>query len=244
MASFGPIAPHYDVLMANVPYDMWAGYYRLLLATIEHQPDRLLDVCCGTGNVAELMVEAGYQVTGFDISPGMIESARSKAAAKGLDIPYYVADARTFQLGQTFEAAFSFFDSLNYIAELDGFRSAVSQVAKHLEPGGSFIFDLNTAYAFEEAMFDQVELRRNAKIRYQWKGDYDPSTRIINVDMTFWRDGEELHETHVQRAHSDAEVRQALADAGFEQVRSFESYTLDPPRKRSDRVHYAALLPG
>ncbi|MBX3112481.1 MAG: methyltransferase domain-containing protein [Fimbriimonadaceae bacterium] len=244
MASFGPIAPHYDVLMANVPYDMWAGYYRLLLATIEHQPDRLLDVCCGTGNVAELMVEAGYEVVGFDIAPGMVDAARRKAAEKGLDIGYHVADARTVDLGQTFDGAFSFFDSLNYVADLDGFRAAVDRVAKHLEPGGSFIFDLNTSYAFEEAMFDQVELRRNAKIRYQWKGDYDPSTRVIHVDMTFWRDGEEIHETHVQRAHSDEEVRQALADAGFTQVRAFESYTLDPPRKRSDRVHYAALLPG
>ena len=46
MASFGPIAPHYDLLMANVPYEMWAGYYRLLLAQHELAPDYLLDVCC------------------------------------------------------------------------------------------------------------------------------------------------------------------------------------------------------
>ena len=244
MTSFGPIAPHYDVLMASVPYDMWAGYYRLLLATIDQQPDRLLDVCCGTGNVAELMVKAGYEVSGFDISPGMVEAAQRKAQEHGLEIDYHVADARTVDLGRTFEGAFSFFDSLNYIPELDGFRAAVHQVAKHLEPGGSFIFDLNTAYAFEQAMFDQVELRRSAKIRYEWKGDYDPSTRIIQVDMTFWRDGEEIRETHVQRAHSDFEVKEALADAGFVLVRPFDSYTLDPPRKKSDRVHYTALLPG
>ncbi|MBS1707433.1 MAG: class I SAM-dependent methyltransferase [Armatimonadetes bacterium] len=244
MPSFGPIAPHYDVLMANVPYEMWAGYYRLLLATIEHDPDTLLDVCCGTGNVAEIMVEAGYQVSGFDISPGMVEEAKRKAAAKGLAIDYAVADARTVELGRTFDGAFSFFDSLNYITELEGFRAAIRQVARHLEPGGSFVFDLNTAYAFEQAMFDQVELRRNAKIRYHWKGDYDPGTRIIRVDMEFWRDDQEIRETHHQRAHSDTEVREALSDAGFTHIRVFESYTLDAPRKRSDRVHYTALLGG
>ncbi len=244
MSAFGPIAPHYDVLMASVPYGMWAGYYRLLLATIEHDPDTLLDVCCGTGNLAEIMADSGYVVTGFDISPGMIEEARRKSKSRDVQIEYRVADARTVDLGAMFDGAFSFFDSLNYIVELEGFRSAVARVARHLGPGGSFVFDLNTAYAFEAAMFDQVELRRNAKIRYKWTGDYDPATRIINVDMRFWRDGEEITETHVQRAHSDQEVREALADAGFDQVRVFESYTLDPPRRRSDRVHYAAMLPG
>lgn len=241
MSSFGPVAPHYDVLMANVPYDMWAGYYRLLLTREGLDPDELLDVCCGTGTVAELMVAAGYEVWGFDLSAGMVEVARRKSEEKGLGIEYRVADARDFDFGRTFDGAYSFFDSLNYIADLEGMRSAVRRVGAHLEEGGSFVFDVNTAYAFEEKMFDQEDQRKRALIRYRWSGDYDPGSRMIRVRMEFERGGEVFSEEHVQRAHSDAEIREALAEAGFRHVRSYESYTLDGPRRTSDRVHYVAL---
>ncbi len=239
--SFGPIAPHYDLLMANVPYDMWVGYYRLLLSSLELDPDTLLDVCCGTGTVAEFLMDAGYEVTGFDISAGMIEAARGKAAAKKLPISYTVDDATTFDLGKTFEGAYSFFDSLNYITDPVDLRKALHRVSAHLEPGGSFCFDLNTAYAFEAQLFDQEELRSKAPIRYLWKGEYDPGTRLIEVQMSFWRGQEELKEVHHQRAHPIEEVKEGLMDAGFDEIHVYDSYTLDPPRKKSDRVHFMAV---
>lgn len=238
--SFGPIAPHYDILMADVPYDMWAGYYRLLLSQHGLDPDRVLDVACGTGSVAELLCESGYEMTGFDLSEAMIERARAKAVSKELPIEYHVADATTLDLGKTFEGAYSFFDSLNYISTLAGFRAAIERVGAHLEPGGSFVFDLNTAYAFEQRMFDQKEKRKKAKIRYDWKGDYDRETRTIRVEMEFERDGEIFHEVHVQRAHSMNEVHDALRDAGFDWVKIYDSYTLDAPAKSSDRIHVIA----
>jgi len=226
--------------MANVPYEMWAGYYRLLLTQMEHDPQTLLDVCCGTGILSELLTKSGYRVTGFDLSPEMIDIACRKAVEAGLDIDYFVADATEFEIGKTFDGAFSFFDSLNYITTLEGFRSAVRQVGKHLVPGGSFVFDLNTSFAFEQRMFDQEDLRKRSLIRYQWKGDYNPAERIIRVEMDFWREGETFHEVHVQRAHSMDEVVDALESAGFESIRFFDSYTLSPPRKRSDRWHVVA----
>jgi ubiquinone/menaquinone biosynthesis C-methylase UbiE len=243
MASFGPIAPHYDILMANVPYDMWAGYYRLLLTRHELDPDRILDVCCGTGTVAELLTESGYEVSGFDLSSAMIDEARVKAAKKGLNIDYYVADATTLNLEKTFEGALSFFDSLNYITTLDGFRAAIHSVARHLEPGAAFIFDVNTPYAFEQQLFDQEDQRKRALIKYSWHGRYDPETRIIQVEMDFDRNGEQFQEVHIQRAHSDEEIREAIQDAGFSYCTAYDSYTLDRPNKKSDRVHYVAIMP-
>lgn len=243
MASFGPIAPHYDLLMANVPYDMWAGYYRLLLTRHQLDPDTLLDVCCGTGTLAELLAESGYQVSGFDLSEQMIAEARRKAIVKNLPIEYHVADATTLNLPQRFEGAYSFFDSLNYITTLEGLRAAIHQVAKHILPGGNFIFDLNTPYAFEQKMFDQEDQRKRALIKYYWKGDYNPETKIIRVEMDFERNDEVFQEVHIQRAHSVEEVREALRDAGFITCDIYDSYTLDRPNKTSDRVHYVAILP-
>ena len=238
--SFGPIAPHYDQLMSAVPYRMWVEYLKLLLMRQGNPTMNLLDVCCGTGTMAEMLVQDCYEVTGFDLSEPMIASAKEKAQRLGLEIQYFVADARNFEVPGKFGAAFSFFDSLNYIPELEGFRSAIASVARHLEPEGSFIFDLNTAFAFEADMFSQKDMRKKTDLKYDWHGNYDQDSRIIEVKMDFWKGDQHLSETHVQRAHSDAEVRQALADAGFGEIEAFESYTLRKPRKTSDRIHYAA----
>jgi ubiquinone/menaquinone biosynthesis C-methylase UbiE len=243
MRSFGPVAPYYDELMKPVPYRMWVSYYLLLLAHQQYKPKTMLDVCCGTGTMCELLTNEGFDLSGFDISPGMIEMARLKAKKKKLDIRYEVFDAAEADMGETYDGAFSFFDSLNNILEPQRLQMAFERVAEHLNPGGSFIFDMNCAYAFEQKMFDQVNLRANAKLRYKWVGDYDASTRIITVDMKFWHGGEEFTEVHTQRAYSEEEVRAMLARAGFEEVRAFNSYTLNPPRYTSDRLHYTALLP-
>lgn len=242
--SFGPIAPHYDLLMSQVPYGMWASYYQLLLAQQGVLPDSILDVCCGTGALCEILTEEGFEMAGVDLSEPMILEAKRKAREQGLEIQYLAADAALFDFGRTFDAAFSFFDSFNYILDLGQVGRAFHRVAEHLRPGGSFIFDLNTAYAFEQKMFDQNNTKKKAPVRHKWKGDYDRTTRVIRVHMDFWVGEEHFVETHIQRAHQVHELVPMLEAAGFGKIEVFDSYTLEPPRASSDRIHVACLLGG
>lgn len=231
--SFGVVASFYDDLMANVPYNSWVEYLHLVHAYAGVRPRSILDVCCGTGTMAAMLHAEGYEASGIDLSAEMIAVAATKPGPR-----FLVADATTFDLGRTFDAAFAFFDSLNYIATLEGLRSAIRRVACHLESGGTFLFDLNTAYAFEHRMFDQREGSKSSRVAYKWKGDYDPESRIIQVNMDFVVDGERHNEVHVQRAHSSEEVIAAMADAGFSRIEVFDAFSLNPPTKRSDRLHY------
>ncbi|MHB8635168.1 MAG: class I SAM-dependent DNA methyltransferase [Fimbriimonadaceae bacterium] len=240
-AAFGAVAPYYDELMRTVPYRMWVGYYLLLLSVQERHPGRLLDVCCGTGTVAEMLVREGFEVSGFDISAAMIERARAKAQRKKLDIEYWVSDAANVQLNREFDAAYSFFDSLNNITEPSRLQSALTRIGSHLPTDGSLIFDLNTAYSFEARMFDQQNLSRRARLRYKWVGEWDADHQIITVHMRFWRDDKEFEEVHRQRAYDESEVRAMLQAAGFRDIRTYHSYSLDPPRRTTDRIHYAAI---
>jgi ubiquinone/menaquinone biosynthesis C-methylase UbiE len=241
--SFGPVAPYYDELMKQVPYRMWLGYYLLLLSQQNLRPRKVLDICCGTGTMSEMLHEEGFTMAGFDMAPGMIEAARQKAAAKQFDIRYEVFDAAEADMQDTYEAAFSFFDSLNNITDPDRLQMAFHRAAAHIQPGGSFIFDMNTAYAFEQQMFDQQHLKPQSKLRYKWEGDWDEESRLITVDMKFWYGKEEFHETHVQRAYEPVEIRQMLDEAGFVEIRAYHSYTLNPPRYSSDRLHWTAIRP-
>jgi len=239
--AFGPVAPYYDQLMKQVPYRMWVGYYFLLLSYLGVHPKRLLDVACGTGTMTQMLAREGFAMSGVDISPPMIEIARAKAARSRLPIRYFVGDACDMELGETFDAALSFFDSLNNILEPARLAQAFQKVADHIKPGSSFIFDVNTDYAFRMHMFDQENRRLNAKLRYLWKGDWDPVTRLITVRMQFWFQDQEFEEVHVQRAYDDEEIRDMLTQAGFGSVSAFHSYTLDRPRANSDRLHYVAI---
>jgi SAM-dependent methyltransferase len=239
--AFGPIAPYYDQLMKPVPYRMWVGYYLLLLSYLGVHPRRVLDVACGTGTMTQMLAREGFKMSGVDISQPMIQVARAKAARARLPIDYFVADASDMDIGEKFDAALSFFDSLNNILEAERLASAFRCIADHIEPGGSLVFDVNTEYAFKMKMFDQENKRANAKLRYEWKGDWDPLTRLIVVHMKFWLADQEFEEVHVQRAYSDDEIREMLLQAGFAKVGAFHSYTLDKPRAKSDRVHYVAI---
>lgn len=227
--------------MGGVPYRMWVAYYLLLLSHQGVKPKRLLDVCCGTGTMCEMLVQEGFSPDGFDLSEPMIRVARKKAAEKNLAIRYECMDAATFDMGETYDAAYSFFDSLNYITDPDQLQRALKRVAAHLPSEGSFIFDVNTAYAFEADMFSQENLKSKSKVRYKWRGEWDPATQMIAVHMRFWHGDEEIEETHYQRAYDDDQIRAMLADAGFIDIRAFHSYTLNPPRFKSDRLHYTAI---
>jgi hypothetical protein len=61
--------------------------------------------------------------------------------------------------------------------------------------------------------------------------------------MRFWNRDGDFTEVHRQRAFTMDEVLGALEAAGFTEVTPFHSYTLDKPRKNSDRWHFACLRP-
>lgn len=67
--------------------------HELVLERLDAQPgERLLDLACGTGAVAEGACASGASVTGVDLAPALIETAKERAAAQGLEIDYRVGD--------------------------------------------------------------------------------------------------------------------------------------------------------
>src|SRR5215217_2196602 len=59
--------------------------------------ERWLDVACGTGAVAERAARAGAKVTGVDLSPALIDTARERAREQGLEIDYRVGDCERLE---------------------------------------------------------------------------------------------------------------------------------------------------
>ncbi len=248
-AAFGLVAPYYEALMAGVPYRFWVEYLERLWALHGRRPHSILDLACGTGTVSRLLAPRGYSMTGVDLSAGMLDVARRRAEEAGLPIVFHRQDAAELDLGAArFDAVVCLFDSLNYILEPERLRSAFARVFAHLRPGGTFIFDVNTEYALAEGMFNQSCMRLSEPLRYRWRSRYDAETRLCTVRMDFSYDPgtggrESFLEVHRQRAYGKDELAQWLRGAGFGSVTIYDAYTMDPPKKRSDRLFYFAVKP-
>jgi len=249
-AAFTSIAPYYDLLMRDVPYRAWVRYIEQLLRVRGTKPRRVLDLACGTGNVAELLAQAGHEVVGVDVSGPMIAQAIAKAERKRLPITYHRQDAACMRIpGPPFDLCVSLFDSVNYITDPADVQRAFHRVAEHLRPGGLFIFDINSVFALENGFFDQEHTDPRDRLRYVWRSQYDPRSRLCRVHMRFWwRDARgrerEFAETHVQFAYTVEELIAMLEAAGFVAIQTYHAYTLVPVRPSSDRIFFVAEKAG
>lgn len=96
--AFAELKARHSVVWGNGPYERITNTIRdihdLVIARIDPQPgDKLLDAATGTGAVAILAAGRGADVTGQDIAPVLVETARERAAEEGVDVQFEVGDA-------------------------------------------------------------------------------------------------------------------------------------------------------
>jgi SAM-dependent methyltransferase len=239
--SFEAIGPYYDALMSTVPYRDWVDYLERILRSLNAHPQTILDLACGTGKVGAEIACRGYpRVFGVDLSEGMARVATEEAR-----LWVAVQDARALGLRRgTFDLVVSLYDSLNYVLEPEGLLACFQGVRECLQPGGLFIFDLNTIRALALDLFTQDNLRSSAPLTYSWRSKWDPKARLCTVRMWFrWSDGDDVREfveVHRQRGYTDDEVQSLLTQAGFTILAVYDAYSFEPLQDRSTRVFYVA----
>lgn len=144
MTVFDAYARYYDLFYSDKNYTEESEYVLSLLKNAGcTQPDRLLDLGCGTGGHARCFAAKGMDVVGIDLSETSIANADKKAAAMtGTRSPtYHCADIRTFRLGKTFDAVVSLFHVMSYQISDSDIQSAFETARIHLNEGGIFVFD-------------------------------------------------------------------------------------------------------
>ena len=106
----------------------------------------ILDLCCGTGQLALYLLELGYQVTGLDLSEHMLQYARENASAyvDSGQADFVQADAASFSFDREFGMVASTFDALNHLESEEALEACFRSAFAVLSEGGHFVFDLNT----------------------------------------------------------------------------------------------------
>src|SRR6056297_695453 len=108
----------YDDIMSNVPYDLWYKYLQELLISYNKEPQRILEMACGTGNMSSRFAKDNREVSGIDKSSHMLNIAKEKARKKNYNVKFIQNDIINFNFPDKFDFVFCIFDSLNYILKI------------------------------------------------------------------------------------------------------------------------------
>ncbi len=239
MASMQAYGPGF----ARVYNLLWAGFARQMAPRIleyyertplGHSNKTLLDLACGTGQLALHFLEQGYQVTGLDLSEDMLRLARENAVAYLVagQVQFVQGDARDFRLEATVGLAVSTFDALNHLGSLEDLQACFQCVQAAVEPGGLFIFDLNTRAGLRR--WNNINVEEGEEALVITRGIYDgQSDRATTRLSGFGRleDGryERFEETVFNTVFEMKAVKDALLQAGWKEVHATTGQDLAMP---------------
>lgn len=252
MSSYESFARVYDLFMDNIPYKEWCGYLTGLLKQNGIEQGLVLELGCGTGNMTQLLASEGYDMIGVDNAPDMLEIAIEKREASGQDILYLLQDMREFELYGTVRAVVSVCDSMNYITEEEDLLEVFRLVNNYLDPGGLFIFDLNTPYKYRELLGDVTIAENREDASFIWDNYFDEEEQINEYDLALFipeeKEGEILYrkyeEVHCQRAYSLETIQALLSEAGMSLIAAYDAFTHEPPKETSERIYILAREQG
>lgn len=243
--SYKSFARVYDLFMDNIDYPFWCEYLTDLLEEYGVQDGLLLELGCGTGSMTELLADKGYDMIGIDNSEDMLEIAMEKKMESGQDILYLLQDMREFELYGTVRAIISVCDSMNYILEEDDLLEVFRLVNNYLDPGGMFIFDMNTPYKYEVMIGDSTIAENREEGSFIWENYFDEESRINEYALTlFLQEENDLYrkyeEFHYQKAHEPERVKELLQEAGLEFVAMYDAFTKEVSTDISERIYIIA----
>lgn len=246
MAMYESFARVYDTFMDNIPYREWSEYLTGLLGQYGVESGLVLELGCGTGSMTRLLARAGYDMIGVDNSMDMLEIAMEKQEGEESSILYLLQDMREFELYGTVSAVVSVCDSMNYITDEKDLLQVFRLVSNYLDPGGIFIFDLNTVYKYRELLGEATIAENREEGSFIWENSFDEESGINEYDLTLYirePEGglyERYEETHYQRAYDLETVKELIGQAGLKLEAVYDAFTREAPGPESERVYIVA----
>ena len=243
MDAYKALAESYDRLTNDVDYAATVDFYEQILAREGLHPRTCVDLACGTGSVTEILARKGYEVTGVDMSEEMLTVAASKVMDLERLPMFSCQRLEQLRLPRAVDMAVCALDSLDYILDPADCAEAIRRAYKALNPGGIFIFDVNTPEKLR-AVGGQVFLDEDDDVYCVWRGEFDEKTNICSYGMDlFQRQGAVWHrsfEEHQEYAYSQAQLTGFLKAAGFTHIEVYADRLFEAPRAGEQRIYFKA----
>lgn len=243
MDAYHALAASYDRLTNDVDYEATVNFYMEILERERLKPRTAVDLACGTGSVTAILARRGLDVTGVDMSEEMLTEAFQKVQDMEHPPRFVCQKLQQLQLPRGVDLAVCALDSLDYITDPADCAEAIRRTYKALNPGGIFIFDVNTPEKLR-AMDGQVFLDEDDDVYCVWRGEFDEETNICSYGMDlFQRHGEVWHrsfEEHREYAYSAQQLVGYLKAAGFTGIEVYADRLFEAPRPGEQRIYIKA----
>ena len=243
MDAYHALAVSYDRLTDDVDYEATVAFYSEILRREGLKPRTAVDLACGTGSVTAILARQGLDVTGVDMSEEMLTVAMEKVMDLENPPRFVCQKLQELRLPRGVDLAVCALDSLDYVTDPADCKEAIRRVYKVLNPGGIFIFDVNTPEKLR-AMDGQVFLDEDEDVYCVWRGEFDEQTNICSYGMDlFQRRGatwERSFEEHREYAYSREQLTQYLKAAGFTHIRVYADRLFEEPREGEQRIYFKA----
>lgn len=184
--------------------------------------NRILDLACGHGRIANRLAAKGAVVTALDATSRFLDIARSDAKALGVEVAYVEGDMRAIRWEQAFDAVVSWFTSFGYFDD-DENREILQEVHRALVPGGSFLLETLHRDAIV-GNFQRGEVTLPQRIGDDYMIDantFDCTTGRLLSERTVIRDGKVRRFRYFVRLFSFTEIRDWLLTVGFKEIDGF-----------------------
>lgn len=245
MSGYGFFSSVYDTLTENVNYAARADYIADLLADNGIKGGILLDLACGTGTLSIEMSKKGFEVIGVDASADMLSVAMNNAYEADRNILFLCQPMQQLDLYGTINAAICTLDSINHLTDPDDVQATFDKVSLFTEPGGVFVFDVNTVFKHREILADNTFVYDMDDVYCVWQNSLDSATDTVQIDLDIFEqvdDGiyERMQESFCERAYALPLLKEMLGKAGFETVSVYDELSREEPKKNSERLFIVA----
>lgn len=243
MDAYQTLAYSYDRLTNDVDYRSIVDFYSQILSREGLSPRTAVDLACGTGSVSVLLADLGLQVIGVDMSEDMLCAAAQKALSLKNPPMFVCQRLEQLRLPRGVDLAVCALDSIDYITDPGDCQEAIRRIYRCLNPGGCFIFDVNTPEKLR-AMDGQVFLDEDDDVYCVWRGEFDACSNICSygIDL-FQRMGSmwmRSFEEHREYAYSAQQLTGYLRQAGFNRIEVFADRRLEAPGPQEQRIFLKA----
>lgn len=243
MGAYEALAASYDRLTNDVDYEATVNFYEEILRQEGLKPRTAVDLACGTGSVAAILARRGLRVTAVDMSEEMLTVAQQKTAEMENPPRFLCQPLQRLWLDRGVDLAVCALDSLDYITDPADCAQAIRRIYKALNPGGIFIFDVNTPEKLR-AMDGQVFLDEDDDVYCVWRGEFDEASNICSYGMDlFQRRGglwQRSFEEHREYAYSREQLTEYLREAGFTHIGVYADRLFEAPREGEQRIYFKA----
>lgn len=216
-------SPYYHILYQHRNHEEAARFIDNLITYLQPTPQaRMLDLACGRGRHSLYLCKKGFTVTGVDLSPANIESARTIQCGQ---LEFAVHDMRQVFRPAYYDYVFNFFTSFGYFDSESDNEKTLQAIATNLKPGGKVVIDfLNAQQVINNLVTHQTKTLDG--ITFDIQKHY--RAPFIEKEIRFHADNEDHFFVERVQALCLSDFVRYLNKAGLSLMKTFGNYDLHP----------------